>query len=150
VADFLRVTADLRPQVSLTAADTWKVELVIAAVPTLQFGAVTGAILAALGAAAFLILAPIPFIGPFLGAAVAGLLAVIGIAGVTGLLGVILTPFVAGLRFTLTEQPRRLPVLPAAGLLDPEVAITLDTVSVVIDGSGGEDELVLSVDLSPA
>jgi hypothetical protein len=32
--------------------------------------------------------------------------------------------------------------------VDPAVFINLDTIGALVDGSGGEDELVLSVDIS--
>lgn len=149
VSDFVKFTGDFTPAVSLVAGK-WKVEVVMVGVPNLQFGLVTGAILAAISAAAFLALSPIPLIGPFLGAAVAAIVAAIGVAGVTGLLGAIVTPFVSGLRFAVYSQPQHFEFLPSGGAIDPPAAIRLDGVTAAVDGSTGEDELVLSVDISPA
>lgn len=149
LSDFVLFTGDFTLDVSLTGAGKWKVDVVLLGIPNLQIGAASAAILAAIGVAAGLILAPIPFIGPFLAIAVAAILTAIGIAGVTGLLGRILTPFVSGLRFTVYEQDRQFEVLPAGGAVDPRVTIWLDAVTAVVDGSGGEDELVVSVDISP-
>ena len=71
--------------------------------------------MAALGAALSLALLPIPFIGPFLAGAVAVIVAAIGVAGLTGFLGTIITPFVSGLRFNIYKQPKTFPALPASG-----------------------------------
>ncbi len=124
----------------------WNIDIVVVGIPFLQIGPAAAAILAAIGAAAALILLPIPFIGPFLAGAVAAITAVIGIAGVTGLLGPILTPFVSGLTFNIYKQPKIFEVLPPA-LPDPAVNIHLDTVSALVVSSD-EDELVISVDIS--
>jgi len=58
-------------------------------------------------------------------------------------------PFISGLKIPLYSQPQLFEVLPASGALDPAVFITLDDVKAAVDGSGGEDELVLTVDVSP-
>ncbi|HTG61945.1 MAG TPA: hypothetical protein VMG63_21370 [Terriglobia bacterium] len=47
----------------------------------------------------------IPFIGPFLALAVDVILAAIGIAGLLGFLGPLLTPFVSGLTFNMRWSP---------------------------------------------
>jgi hypothetical protein len=146
--DFVLATADFRPDITL-AAGVWRVEAVIVGVPNLQFGTTTALLLAAIGAAAALVLAPIPFIGPFLAGLVVTILGLIGIAGVTGLLGPILTPFISGLRIPLYQQPQRFVVLPAAGPVDPQVTIRLDQVTAAVAHNGTEDELVLGVDVSP-
>lgn len=146
--DFIRAVADFRPEITL-AGGVWTVQAVIVGVPVLQFGLTTGALLVAIGAAAALILAPIPFIGPFLAGAVLAILTLIGIAGVTGLLGQILTPFISGLKIPLYQQPQRFVVLPAAGPVDPQVTIRLDQVTAAVAHNGTEDELVLGVDVSP-
>lgn len=145
--DFVRATADLRPIVSLTGG-TWKVEAEIVGVPNLQFGATTAALLAAIGLAVTPILLAIPFIGPFLALAVNAILLAIGIAGITGLLGPILTPFISGLRIPIGDpQPRIFPVLPAESAVDPAVTITIDAVTATI-ANDGEDELIIGVDIS--
>lgn len=146
--DWVKFTGDFRLVVSPTATH-WLIDVVIVGVPLLQIGPASAVILAAIGLAAALILAPIPFIGPILAIAVAGITAAIAVAGVTGLLGPILSLFVAGLRFNIYEQPKQLQVLPAGGPSDPAVFINLDSVGALVDGSAGEDELVISVDVSP-
>jgi hypothetical protein len=125
----------------------WVVESKIVNVPQLQLSPAAAAILAAIGVAAGAVLAPIPFIGPFLGAAVAAILAAVGIAGVLGLLGPILTLFVAGLTFELFRQPRRFPLVAAASSLEPAVMLALDEIRTDVVGSD-EDELVFGVDVS--
>src|SRR4029434_4681723 len=57
----------------------------------------------------------IPSPGPFLAIAVNAILLAIGIAGVTGLLGPILTPFVSGLKIPIYDQPKLFQMLPAEG-----------------------------------
>ena len=142
----LNFTADFKLNVHQSAGD-WLVDLVIVGVPFLQFGPQAALILAAIGAAASLALLAIPFIGPFLALAVAAIIAAIGIAGLTGFLGTIITPFVSGLTFNIYRQPQTLEVLPAAAG-DPAVTVTLDTVAARVD-STDEDELVLTADISP-
>ena len=147
-SDFLKTTVDLGVNVSLTGGK-WKVEAIILGVPNLQFGATSAALLLAIGAAATPILLAIPFIGPFLAIAVNGILAVIAIAGVTGFLGPIITPFISGLAIKIYEQPQLFEVLPATGPVDPKVDIVLDSIAAEIQHNGLEDELVLTADISP-
>ena len=90
----------------------------------------------------------IPFIGPLLAVAVAAILLAIGIAGLTGFLGVILSPFLSGLEIPLYDQPQQFEVLPADGPFDPAVFVTLDAVAARVD-STTEDELVRAIDVSP-
>jgi hypothetical protein len=146
-SDVVRFTADFSLDVHMVGTD-WLVDVVIVGVPALNLSAASAAILAGLGLAAAAILAPIPFIGPILAIAVAGITSLIAVAGVTGFLGPILSLFVAGLRFNVYRQPRHFQVLPSGGPVDPAVFINLDAVGALVDGSGGEDELVLSVDIS--
>ncbi|HEV8560202.1 MAG TPA: hypothetical protein VGR06_28035 [Actinophytocola sp.] len=146
-ADFVQATADFGLAVTQVGG-VWKVDAVIQGLPNLKFGAATAAMLAAIGLAATPILLAIPFIGPFLALAVNGILALIGLAGVTGLLGPILTPFVSGLKIPVFSQPATFAVLPPAGPFDPAVTIHLDAVSAGVSGTD-EDELLVSVDVSP-
>lgn len=147
-SDIVRFTADFRLNVFLNSSSQWQVDAVIVGVPFLQLTPAATAILAAIGLAAAAILAPIPFIGLLLAGAVLLITATIGIAGLMGWLGALLTPFVSGLSFTVYQQPQNFEVLPVAGAFDPAVNITLDSVGVAVDGSGGEDEFVLTVDIS--
>jgi hypothetical protein len=144
----VKFTADFALNVHLSGSN-WLVDIVILGIPSLQIDAEAAAILAAVGVALGVLLAPIPFIGPFLALAVTAILAAIGIAGVTGLLGPILTPFVSGLTFNVYKQPQLFTVLPAALPLDPAVRITLDAITAAVVASD-EDELVLTADISPA
>jgi hypothetical protein len=148
IGDFLETTADFKLDISLVGG-TWKVQGVVVGVPNLQFGPASAALLAAIGVAVTPVLLAVPFIGPFLAIAVNAILAAIAIAGVTGFLGPIITPFVSGLKIPLYEQPRQFVVLPAAGPVDPKVDVTLDQVSAAVAHNAPEDELVLSVDISP-
>ncbi|WP_036262581.1 hypothetical protein [Methylocapsa aurea] len=144
--DFIKATGDFRLDISLTGG-VWRVQAVIVGVPNLQFGATTALLLAAIAAAVTPLLLAIPFIGPFLAIAVDAILLAIGIAGVTGLLGPILTPFVSGLKIPIYSQPQLFPVLPAESAIDPQVAVTIDLIAAAVVNSG-EDELVLSADIS--
>jgi len=139
-------TADFKLNVRLSGSD-WIVEIIVVGIPSLQIGPAAAAILTAIGVALAAALAVVPFIGPFLAVAALAITALIGIAGLTGFLGAILTPFVSGLTFTLYQQPRVFVVIPAA-LPDAAVDIVIDslTASVV---SSNEDELVLAADISP-
>jgi hypothetical protein len=145
-SDFVKATGDFRLDISLTGG-VWKVQAVIVGVPNLQFGATTALLLVAIGAAVTPLLLAIPFIGPFLAIAVNAILLAIGIAGITGLLGPILTPFVSGLKIPIYSQPQLFPVLPAESAIDPQVAVTIDLIAAQVVNSG-EDELVLSADIS--
>ena len=146
--DFLKTTADFRLDISLSGGK-WKVQAVIVGVPNLQFGATTALLLAAIGAAATPILLAIPFIGPFLAIAVNAILVAIAIAGVTGFLGPIITPFISGLKIPVYEQNQLFDVLPASGPFDPTVNITIDLVAAVVAHNAPEDELVLTAEISP-
>jgi len=144
--DFLKATADFGIAITQTGGN-WKVEALVLGVPSLQFGATTAALLAAIGMAITPVLLAVPFIGPFLAIVVNAILIGIGIAGITGFLGPILTPFVSGMRIEIYKQPVNFQVLSAAGPTDPAVFITLDAVNAFIT-SDTEDELVLTVDIS--
>jgi len=146
--DFVKVTVDTKLDIALSGGK-WRVQAVVLGVPNLQFGATTALLLAAIGAAVTPVLLAVPFIGPFLAIAVDAILATIAIAGVTGFLGPIITPFVSGLKFLIYEQPQQFEVLPADGPVDPKVDITIDTVDCVVAHNGTEDELVLTADISP-
>ena len=146
--DFLKTTVDARLDITL-AAGKWNVEAEVLGVPNLQFGPTSALLLAAIGAAMTPFLLAIPFIGPFLAVAVDLILAAIAIAGVTGFLGPIITPFVNGLKLKLYEQPRLFEVLPASSPIDPQVNINIDAITAFIAHNGTEDELVLTADISP-
>lgn len=145
-SDFVMATGDFRLDISQSGG-VWKVQAIVVGVPNLQLGATTALLLAAIGVAVTPILLAIPFIGLFLAIGVNTILAIIGIAGVTGLLGPILTPFVSGLRIPIYEQPRLFEVLPVEGPVDPAVYITIDAITAAVE-NGGEDELVLTADIS--
>lgn len=147
-SDSLAVSGDFRLAVYQSGPD-WKVDVVIVGVPFLQISPAAAAILAALSVVVAAVLAPIPFIGPFLAAAALLIINTIGVAGVLGLLGAILTPFVSGLRFNVFSQPQLFNVLPAGGPLDPAANITLDLVEAEVVATN-EDELVFSANISPA
>jgi hypothetical protein len=146
-SSFVRFDADFRLNIHLSGT-TWSVDAVVVGVPFLQLSPAAGALLSAIGAAAALALLAVPFIGPLLAGAVVVITSGIGIAGVLGLLGPLVSPFVAGLSFNLFQQDQHFEALPAAPP-DPAVAVTLDTITAMLDGSGGEDELVLNIDISP-
>jgi len=145
--DFLKATIDFQLVIALTSGH-WKVQTEVLGVPNLQFGATSAALLLAIGAAATPVLLAVPFIGPFLAIAVDAILAVIAIAGVTGFLGPIITPFVSGLKISLYDQPQLFQVLPVEGPFDPKVDVTIDALNAVVAHNGTEDELVLTADIS--
>ena len=145
-SDSLMFTADFQLATTLSGGE-WKVEIVIVGVPSLTISTAAAAIVTLIGLAAAAVLAPIPFIGPILAIAVAAIAAAIGIAGVTGLLGPILSGFVAGRRFEIDRRPQLFEVLPPSGG-DPAVNVVVDAVSAAVE-STDEDELVIAVDISP-
>src|SRR4029450_970822 len=146
--DFVKATADFKLDISL-GRGKGKGRGVILALPNLQFGTTTALLLAAIAAAVTPILLAIPFIGPFLAIAVDAILLAIGIAGVTGFLGPILTPFVSGLKIPIYDQPKLFQMLPAEGPVDPKVDFNIDLIAAEVAHNGAEDELVLSADISP-
>ena len=146
LADFVKVTGDFGLLAQQSGAN-WEVKVVIQGVPSLQFGPTTAGLLVAIGAAVTPVLLLVPFIGPFLAGAVNLILLSIGIAGLTGFLGPIISPFISGLAFKVYDQPVSFPVLPADGPVDPPVNVQIDAVNAEVTGAG-EDELVVSVDIS--
>lgn len=145
-SDFLQVTADFQLEIQLVGG-MWQVNAKLLALPNLQFGVPSAAILALIGAVAVPILLAVPFIGPFLAAAVAAILAAVGIAGLTGFLGPILTPFISGMKFKVYERPRVVQLLPFQSAIDPVVDITIDRVEAFI-ANDQEDELIVGLDIS--
>lgn len=146
-SDMVKFTADFSLNVYLSGGN-WNVDIVIVGIPSLAIGPAAAAILVAIGTAAGLALLVVPFIGPFLAGAVIAITAAIGIAGITGLLGPILSLFVSGLSFNVYKQPKVFEVLPAALPLDPAVKVNIDSVTAAVVASD-EDELVLTADISP-
>lgn len=142
----VKFTADFKLDAHLSGSN-WLIDAVILGIPSLQIGAAATAILTALGLAAAAVLAVIPFIGPFLAGAVVAITAAIGIAGITGLLGPILSLFVSGLRFNIYKQPRVFNVLPASLPLDPAVNINLNSLAASVSHTN-EDELLIAVEIS--
>jgi hypothetical protein len=145
-SDTIVFTADFALNVHLSGG-LWFVDVVIVDVPALDLSAAAVAILAAIATVATAILTPIPFIGPFLALAVDAILATIGIAGITGLLGSILTPFISGLTFTVYKQPQLFQVLPASSAIDPAVDVNLDVITAAVVASD-KNELVLTASIS--
>jgi hypothetical protein len=139
------LSADFGIDTHLTGG-TWFVDVVIQSVPDIQLGAAATALLTAVGAAISLALLGVPGIGLFLSLAVAILTASFDIADITGLLGPIVSEFVAGLTFTVYQQPQVFQVLPASGAVNPPVDVTLAAVSAGVQ-STDKNELVLSVDI---
>ena len=116
-SDSLTITGDFTVVAALLGAN-WQVNVVINGVPLLQFGAGTALLLAA-----------------------------IGIAGLTGLLGAIITPFISGLSFTVYSQPKLFPVLPNAGVNDPEVDVTITALAAAVQATD-KNELVLTASVA--
>lgn len=148
LSDFVKTTVDTRLNITLLSGK-WKVEAEVLGVPSLSFGLPTAALLVAIGVAITPVLLLVPLIGPFLALAVNLILAAIGIAGLIGFLGPIITPFVSGLKFKLYEQPKLFEVLPAEGPFDPKVDFNIDLITAFVAHNGTEDELVLTADISP-
>jgi hypothetical protein len=126
---------------------TWLIDVVIVGIPLLQFGPTTAGILAALGAALSLAMLAIPFIGPFLAGTVALIVATIGVAGLLGFLGVIITPFVSGLTFNIYKQPQVFKGLPAGGPVDPEVDVKIAALGATVQATD-KNELVIAGDIA--
>lgn len=146
--NFIQTTGDFKLDVGLVGS-VWKVQGVVVSLDSLRWGADMGLLLAAIGLAAAPLLALVPIVGPIAAIVVPALLAALGAAGATGLLGPILTPFISGLKIPLYEQAQDFEILPAESAVDPAVTMRLDLVSAAIAHNGTEDELVLSADVSP-
>jgi hypothetical protein len=82
-------------------------------------------------------------------ALVDAVLLAIGIAGLTGLLGPLITPFISGTKFPITEVPALFQVLPAAGPFDPAVFVTVESLGAEVQHNPPEDELVVLADIKP-
>lgn len=147
VTDVARFTADFRLNV-YQAGSVWHVDGVLLGMPNLQLGQTASAILVAIGLALGAVLWPIPFIGPFLAVAVAGILAAIGILGVTGWLGPVLSALVGNLTLPLYRHSRIFPAFPPdpPKYLQP-VNVIIERVTAHIAGSD-KDELVVGVEYS--
>ncbi len=145
-SDTITFTADFILNAHLSGSN-WLVDVVIVGIPVLDLSPAAVAILIAIGIAATPILLAIPFIGPFLAIAVNAILAAIGVAGLLGLLGPLLTPFVSGLTFNIYNQPKVLEILPSTSPIDPAVNINLDLIQAMVISSD-KNELVLTADIS--
>lgn len=145
-SDSLQFTADFEVLPHLQGGD-WIIDVRILSIPALDLSAAAAAILAAIGVALGAAVASIPFIGPLLGVLVAAVLGAIGIAGITGLLGPLLTLFVAGLTFTIYKEPAIQQVLPVAGPHDPAVSIDVTALAAVVQQTD-KAELVVTASIA--
>jgi hypothetical protein len=144
---FVDFTVDLRLATALVAGN-WEVNAVVVGVPSLVLGPAGALLIAAIGAAVTAALLLVPFIGPLLALASAIIFGAFTVANVLNLLGPIITPFVSGLSIPIYKAPQTFEMLAASGP-DPAVNVLLTSVAAALDGSAGEDELVLSVEISP-
>jgi hypothetical protein len=123
----------------------WLVDVKILGFPNINLSPAAAAILSALGFALGAVLLAVPFIGPFLAGLVIIVLNTIAIAGVTGLLGPLITPFVSGLTFNVYKQPKHFRVLPPSGG-DPAVFIDINALDAVVEATN-KKEFVLTADI---
>ena len=146
LSDFAEVTADLGLAFGLNSG-IWTVEVVVQGISQLQFGPATAGMILVIGAVVTAAVLAIPLVGLIAAPIVAAMFVGIGVAGLTGLLGPIISPFISGLRIPVYSQPQNFRVLPPDGPNDPAVFITIDDVRALIDSSD-EDELVLVAEIS--
>jgi hypothetical protein len=146
-SDFIDFSADFQIIPHLSGSN-WLIDIRIVSIPNLTVSAAAAAILVALGLALGAALVGIPFIGPFLAVAVEAILAAIGIAGITGLLGPLLTLFVSGLTFTIYKQPQVQQVLSSSGPHDPAVSIKITALDCVVQQTD-KAELVATGSIAP-
>jgi hypothetical protein len=146
-SDFIDFSADFQVLPHLSGS-MWLIDIRIVSVPNLSISPAAAAILTALGLALGAALSAIPLIGPFLAVAVEAILAAVGIAGITGLLGPLLTLFVSGLTFTIYKQPQVQQVLPASGPHDPAVSIKITALDCVVQQTD-KAELVATGSIAP-
>lgn len=145
-SDFVDFSADFTVLPHLSGGD-WLIDIRIVSIPTLSISAAAAAILTALGLALGAAVSWIPFIGPLLDGLIAAVLAGIGIAGITGLLGPLLSLFVSGLTFTIYKQPQVQQVLPVSGPHDPAVSIKITTLDCVVQQTD-KAELVVTASIA--
>jgi hypothetical protein len=145
-SDFVSFTGDFELKPRLSGGD-WYIDLRIVSIPALDLSLAAAAILAALGLLLGALLAPIPFIGPILAVAVEAILAAVGVAGITGLLGPILTLFVSGLTFPIYHRSQVQKVLDAGAPGDGEVDITVTALTAAVQVTD-KRELVVSADIA--
>ncbi|HVJ54371.1 MAG TPA: hypothetical protein VM689_18040 [Aliidongia sp.] len=145
-SDSLNFSADFEvlPQLS---GGNWIIDVKILSVPALDLSVAAAAILAALGLAIGAAVAWVPFIGPLLAGLVAAILAGIGIAGITGLLGPLLTLILSGLTLKIYEEPAIQQVLPSAGPHDPAVSIDVTALDCVVQQTD-KAELVITASIA--
>lgn len=145
-SDSLSFTADFQILPHLQSGD-WIIDVRILSIPSLNLSAAAAAILTALGIALGAAVSWVPFIGPVLDVLIAAVLAAIGIAGITGLLGPLLTLFVSGLTFTIYKEPAVQQVLPAAGPNDPAVSIDVVALDTAVQQTD-KAELVITASIA--
>jgi hypothetical protein len=145
-SDSLSFSADFEVLTQLSGGN-WNVEIKILSVPAIDLSVAAAAILAALGLALGAALAVIPLIGPLLAGVVEAILAGIGIAGITGLLGPLLSLILSGLTFTILHPPAVQQVLPASGPHDPAVSIDVIALDCVVQQTD-KAELVVSASIA--
>jgi hypothetical protein len=146
-SDFVDFSGDFQVLPHLSGS-TWLIDLRIVSIPTLSISVAAAAILTALGVAIGAAVSWVPFIGPLLDALIAGVLAGIGIAGITGLLGPLLSLFVSGLTFTIYKQPQVQQVLPSSGPHDPAVSVKIIALDCVVQQTD-KAELVVTAGIAP-
>jgi hypothetical protein len=74
--------------------------------------------------------------------------AVIAVIALAGLLGLIITPFVAGRTFQILSQPQGVQLIPPGSPLEPAVDVSITVLTAAVTGNG-KNELVVAADLAP-
>jgi len=147
IGDTVTFSADFHLNPHLVGPD-WLIDVKINSIPQLRFGPGTAGALATIGGALVAAaLAEGGVYGPALAVALGLLLAAIGVAGLEGFLGPILTPFVSGLTFTIYDQPQLYPAIPAAGPFDPVVDVTITALDAVVQATD-KNELVITASIA--
>jgi hypothetical protein len=145
-SDSLTFSADFEVLPHLTSGN-WIIDVKLLSVPALNLSVAAAAILTALGVAIGAAVASVPFIGPLLAVLVAGVLAAIGIAGITGLLGPLLSAILSGLTLTIYKEPAIQQVLSSAGPHDPAVSIDITALDCVVQQTD-KAELVVTASIA--
>ncbi len=145
-SDSLTFSADFEINPHLTAGK-WVIDVEILSAPALNLSVAAAAILTALGIAIGAAVSWVPFIGPLLAVLIAGVLAAIGIAGVTGLLAPLLSAILSGLTFTIYKEPAVQQVLPVSGPHDPAVSIDITALDCVVQQTD-KAELVITASIA--
>lgn len=128
--------------------DKWRVNATLIDIPTLDFSPEATAIVRLITNAVGKAVGNVPGVGPVLSTVTSAITDAFSVTGFVEILAKILTPFVSGITVKVFEHSQVLTIIKEEdGQAD--VKVKIESVNAVLQDTDGDEEMVVSVDISP-